>query len=70
MTESRRHRICLPMQEKQEILLQSLGQADALEKEMAIHSSILAWEIQRSLADYSPWSLRESDMTECACIQI
>ena len=70
MTESRRHRICLPMQEKQEILLQSLGQADALEKEMTIHSSILAWEIQRSLADYSPWSLRESDMTECACIQI
>ena len=28
-----------------------------LEKEMAIHSSILAWEIhgQRSLVGYSPW---------------
>ena len=70
MTESRRHQICLPMQKKQEILLQSLGQADALHKEMAIHSSILAWEIQRSLAGYSPWSLKESDMTECSFMQI
>ena len=26
-------------------LVQSLGQEDPLEKEMAIHSSILAWEI-------------------------
>ena len=34
-----------------------LGQEDPLEKEMASHSSILAWEIhgQRSLAGYSPW---------------
>ena len=30
------------MQEKQ---VQSLGQEDPLEKEMATHSSILAWEI-------------------------
>ena len=29
----------------QETWLQSLGQEDALEKEMAILSSILAWEI-------------------------
>ena len=29
----------------QEIQVQSLGQEDTLEKEMAIHSSILAWEI-------------------------
>ena len=29
----------------QEMQVQSLGQEDALEKEMAIHSSILAWEI-------------------------
>ena len=28
-----------------EIRVQSLGQEDALEKAMAIHSSILAWEI-------------------------
>ena len=34
-------RICLPMQE---MWIQSLGWADPLEKEMATHSSILAWE--------------------------
>ena len=49
----------------QEIQVQSLGQEDPLEKEMAIYSSILAWEI--------PWteesgglqfmrSQKESDM--------
>ena len=30
---------------KQETQVQSLGQEDTLEKEMATHSSILAWEI-------------------------
>ena len=30
---------------KQEAWVQSQGQKDALEKEMAIHSSILAWEV-------------------------
>ena len=46
--------ICLPIQETQ---VRSLGQEDPLEKEMAIHSRILAWEIhgQRSLAGYNPW---------------
>ena len=29
----------------QETLVQSLGQEDLMEKEMAIHSSILTWEI-------------------------
>ena len=29
----------------QETLVQSLGQEDLLEKEMATHSSILAWKI-------------------------
>ena len=29
----------------QEVLVQSLGREDPLEKEMASHSSILAWEI-------------------------
>ena len=33
------------MQETQEMQVQSLGQEDPLEKEMAIHSSILAWRI-------------------------
>ena len=33
------------MQEKQETWLQSLGQDDLLEEDMATHSSILAWRI-------------------------
>ena len=39
---------------KWEACVQSLGGKDPLEKEMATHSSILAWEIhgQRSLAGY------------------
>ena len=32
----------------QEIRVASLGQEDPLEKEMATHSSILAWEIPRT----------------------
>ena len=47
----------------QEIQVRSLGQGDPLEKEVAIHSSILAWEI--------PWAEKPgglqtmgSDMTE------
>ena len=35
----------LPMQEMQEMQVQSLGQRDLLEEEMAIHSSTLAWRI-------------------------
>ena len=41
----------------------------ALEKEMATHSSIPAWEIpwtERSLLGYSPWGHKELDMTEHA----
>ena len=51
------------MQENQVI---SLGQEDPLEKEMATHTSILAWEIPRKkgLAGYNPWSCKELDMTE------
>ena len=33
------------MQETQETQVQSLGQEDPLEEEMATHSSILAWKI-------------------------
>ena len=36
------------MQEMQETLLQSLGWDNALEKEMATHSSILAWKIPQT----------------------
>ena len=39
---AQRQRIFLPMQEMR---VQSQGQEDPLEKEMATHSSILAWEI-------------------------
>ena len=55
---------------------------DALEKEMATHSSILTWRIiskngQWSLVCYSPWGHKELDMTKllththhilCKCI--
>ena len=38
----------------------------SLEKEMATHSSILAWRInaQGRLAGYSPWGCKKLDMTE------
>ena len=41
--------------ETQELHFQSLSREDALEKEMAAHSSILAWKIhgQRILAGYT-----------------
>ena len=38
-------RIGLPKQEMQQTQVRSLGQADPLEKDMATHSSILAWKI-------------------------
>ena len=38
-------RIHPPMQGLQEIQVRSLGREDPLEKEMATHSSILAWKI-------------------------
>ena len=45
--------------------LDPLGHEDSLEKEMATHSSILAWEIhgEGSLVGYSPWDHKESNMT-------
>ena len=42
------------MQELQERQVQSLGREDPLEKEMATHSSILAWEI--------PWTEERSGL--------
>ena len=53
----------LAMQETQ---VQSLSWEDPLEKEMAAHSSTLAWRIPwgRSLVGYSPWGRKESDTTE------
>ena len=51
----------------QETRVQSLGQEDPLEKEMATHSSILAWKIPWTEEPgrlYSPWGHKESDTTE------
>ena len=44
----------------------SLGQEDPLEKEVATHSSILAWEIpwtEEPGGLYNPWDSKESDKT-------
>ena len=54
------------MQEAQETQVQSLGQEDPLEEEMATHSSIFVWEI---LWTEEPGRLqskgcKKSDMTE------
>ena len=50
----------------QETQVQFLVWEDPLEKEMAAHSSILAWKIPwtQRLVGYSPWGHKESDMTE------
>ena len=45
----------------QETRIQSLGQEDPQEKEMATHSSTLAWT--EDLVGYSPWDHKEWDMT-------
>ena len=50
-----------------ETWVQSLGWEDPLEKEMATHSSTLAWKIpQRDESGrlHSPWGHEKSDMTE------
>ena len=53
----------LPMQETQETQVQSRGQEDPLEEEMATHPGILAWRIPWTdshvgLAGYSPWGCK------------
>ena len=59
---SQRCRTRLPMQEAQETWVWSLGGEDHMDKEMAAHSSILAWQIpRRSLGSYSLWDCKESD---------
>ena len=50
-----------------ETLVRSLGWKDSLEKEMAIHSSPLAWKIPWTEEPgrlYSPWDSKELHMTE------
>ena len=49
----------------QETQVQSLVWEDLLEKEMATHSSILAWKIPwTKKPGYSPWCHKELDTTE------
>ena len=49
----------------QETGVWSLGQEDPLEKEMAMHSSFLTWEIpwteEPGQVGYSPWDCKKSD---------
>ena len=49
----------------QETQVRSLDQEDPLEKEMATHSIILAWEIlwTQDPGGYSAWVCKTSDMT-------
>ena len=50
-----------------ETWVQSLGWEDPLEKEMAIHSSPIAWKIpwtEEPGVGYSPWGRQESETTE------
>ena len=44
----------------------SLGWEDLLEKGKATHPSVLAWRIPSII--YSPWSCKESEMTEPLCL--
>ena len=50
----------------QETRVQSLGCEDPLEKEVATHSSILAWKVPWTGEPdgVSPWGRKESDTTE------
>ena len=50
---SGKKKICLPMQEMQEMQVQSLGWEDSLECKMATCSSIFAWKI--------PWTEESGD---------
>ena len=47
-----------------ETWVRSLGREDPLEKELATHSSVLAWRIPWTEEPGGPWGGRESDTTE------
>ena len=56
------------MQKAKETWVRSLGWEDALEEEMATHSSILAWKIPWTEVPVGLHSIEsQSDMTEHAC---
>ena len=48
----------------QEIWVRSLGQEDPLEKEMAAHSSTVAWEIPWTEEPPEPKAHKQSDTTD------
>ena len=52
------------MQEMRETQVQSLGQEDPQEEEMATHSSILAWEIPWTEEPGELWSMRSQSQTQ------
>ena len=53
-----------PLPAVRETWVQFLGQEDPLEKEMATHSGILAWDIPRTeeAVGLSPWGHEEADI--------
>ena len=57
------------MQETQESSIQSLGQEDPLEKKMATHSSILAWEIPWTEEPDGPQSMRPQRVRQLSTAQ-
>ena len=54
------------MQDTEETRVRSLGREDPLEKEMATHSSILAWRIPwtEGPGGLQSWGRKELDTTE------
>ena len=50
------------MREAEETMVQSLGQEDLLEEEMATHSSILAWKI--------PWTEETGGLQPMDCKEL
>ena len=56
----------------QETQVQSLGQEDPLEKEMATHSSILAWRIPwtEEPGGYTPWTCKVLDTIELLTLSL
>ena len=58
------------MQETLEMQVRSLDPEDPLEEDMAIYSSILAWESHRQTSLEGPWGLREWDTPEQLMLSI
>ena len=48
----------------QETWVQPLGPEDPLEKEMATHSSMLAWRISWTEVGYSPWGRKQTQLSD------